>query len=125
MQGPVPGAFVHLLDHTPAHPCGVTLAFPSGEIFTVAPAVLWLAKAAGRSGFPGDAQRSQEAANREIPQDCKSRFGCLFPDILQAFFTSCPYQCCCGLNRKLRSGGDGRNVSTDKGGLQAEGVSSC
>lgn len=36
------------------------------------------------------------------------------------FFTSCFYQRDCGLNRKLHTNGDGRNVSTDKGGLLCE-----
>lgn len=35
-------------------------------------------------------------------------------------FTSCSYQCYCGLNRKLHTNGDGRNISTDKGGLLGE-----
>lgn len=40
-------------------------------------------------------------------------------------FTSCSYQRCCGLNRKLHTDGEGRNVSTDKGGLREYPRADC
>lgn len=117
MLGSISGGFSICLSTCQAIHVGLLLAFPSGESDLVAPASLCLANTAGRSGFPGDAQRSQKAANCEIPQACKSRFDYLFPDILERLFTSCSYQCYCGLNRKLHTNGDGRNVYTTKGGL--------
>lgn len=62
--------------------CRVTLAFPSGENFTFAPATPRSANTAGESGFTADAQRSQKTANKENPQACKCRLDFVFRHIV-------------------------------------------
>lgn len=108
----------------PAHPCGAALSFPSGEIFPVAPASLWLANTAGSLGFPGDHRGARKQPAVKSHRLINSGLTVYFQTYCR-LFTSCSYQCYCGLNRKLYTNGDGRNVSTDKGGLLVREYPCC
>lgn len=101
--------FFHLLVHVSDLLCRATLAFSSGKSFTVAPAAPWSANLAGGLGFPENSVPGKDTGLWTQAWLCFQTYW--------RFFTWCSYQCYCGLNGKLHTGGDGRTVFTSKGRL--------